>query len=78
MNKTNLKVKEFVTEIIKLEKKYGLKLIPMYEQDVDHDYEETPYLSTITPYIAIENEECETLECIELDFERSLKYIEGE
>jgi len=67
-----------MTEIIKLEKKYSLKLIPMYEQDVDYDYEETPYLSTITPYIAIENEKCETLESIELDFERSLKYIEGE
>lgn len=47
------KAREFLKELEKLQEKYGLQISSNYEQEIDYDYEESPYVSGVNSYITI-------------------------
>lgn len=51
------KFSNFLSELDKLQHKYGIRIGTKYEHEIDYDYEENPYLSgTVTSLVLIDQE----------------------
>jgi hypothetical protein len=69
MNKE--KVKRFVKEFKALQDKYGIHIAPTYEEEIDYDWNEEPYVSGVQSYLLLVDEDGNTLnfdEVLEEDF----------
>lgn len=51
------KAREFIKELNKLEEKYGFRIASSYEEEIDYDYEESPYVSGVHSYLTLIDEE---------------------
>lgn len=51
------KAREFLAELSRLEEKYGMHLTTDYEEEIDYDYEESPYVSGIHSYLVVVDKE---------------------
>lgn len=50
------KIVSFISELEKLEEKYGVHLSSSYEEEVDYDYDELPYTSGVRSHLVVSDE----------------------
>lgn len=50
------KLREFLLELKQLQEKYGIKINSNYEEEIDYDYEENPYVSSVKSYLVFTDE----------------------
>ena len=48
---------EFHKELVNLTKKFGISISARSEEEIDYDYDEEPYVSGISDYIALSDAE---------------------
>ena len=51
------KARKFLEEVRKLEEKYGVRIASGYEEEIDYDYEENPYVIGINSFLVLVDEE---------------------
>lgn len=47
------KAKQFIKELKQLQKKHGIQITSTYEEEIDYDYEESPYISGVQSYMLL-------------------------
>lgn len=57
MNKNYKKALLFLRELDQLEQKYGMRVVADYEETIDYDYEESPYVSGGQSYLTLLDED---------------------
>lgn len=67
MDKENLK--QFLRELNMLEKKHGIHIIAEYEETVDYDWDEEPYVSGTSAYLVFIDKEGNQMTMDNLDID---------
>lgn len=65
------KIQQFFNEFNALQQKYGIKVLSDYEEQIDYNWDEEPYVSGIESYLALYNHNC-TKKLATIDWENTL------
>jgi hypothetical protein len=72
------KLKEFLRELAKLENKYGIWVTASYEENIDYDYGENPYVCGVSAYLVFSDSEGNEMTLDNLDIDELKELHEGE
>lgn len=50
------KLNEFLNDLKQLQEKYGIKIYSGYDEEIDYDYEENPYVSGVNSYLVFSDD----------------------
>lgn len=51
------KARKFLAELNKLQEKYGFQIASNYEEEIEYDYDENPYVGSVSSYLVLVDEE---------------------
>lgn len=67
MNKE--KLKQFLKELSQLEKKYGIFVAASYEENIDYNWDEEPYVSGVSAYLIFSDKDGNEMSMDNLDID---------
>lgn len=65
------KLQQFFNEFNALQEKYGIKVLSDYEEHIDYNWDEEPYVSGVESYLVLYNQNC-TKKLATIDWENIL------